>query len=139
MARLTGCDAQRRNLLACERKAALGRRSFRPSPCRGGHPSSPLCGCGSSIHSHLGLKWLKYSFLKVAQVFVPTWLRYSLTFTHLHGEIRIDRPEGMRMYARKMNKWEAAEWLRWMIRTRQEPDVKGWEDITKEIFGGQEE
>ena len=28
--------------------------------------------------------WLKYSFLfviQMAQVFVPTWLRYSLTFT----------------------------------------------------------
>ena len=33
----------------------------------------------------------------------------------LNGEIRIDRPEGMRMYRRKMNKWEAADWLRWMI------------------------
>lgn len=57
----------------------------------------------------------------------------------LNGEIRIDKLEGMRMYRRKMNKWEAADWLRWMIRTRQEPDVKGWEDITKEIFGEKEE
>ena len=57
----------------------------------------------------------------------------------LNGEIRIDRPEGMRMYRRKMNKWEAADWLRWMIRTRQEPDIKGWEDITKEIFGEEKE
>ncbi len=57
----------------------------------------------------------------------------------LNGEIRIDRPEGMQMYRRKMNKWEAADWLRWMIRTRQEPDIKGWEDITKEIFGEEKE
>ena len=45
----------------------------------------------------------------------------------------------MRMYRRKMNKWEATDWLRWMIRTRQEPDIKGWEDITKEIFGEEKE
>lgn len=27
--------------------------------------------------------WLKYSFPLVAQILVPTWLKYSLTFTML--------------------------------------------------------
>ena len=38
--------------------------------------------------------WLKYSFPLVAQILVPTWLKYSLTFTNLcafleHGDIKI--------------------------------------------------
>lgn len=62
-------------------ETALGRRSFRPSPCRGGHPSSPRRRGGSDIHSYFGPMWLKYSFPLVAQILVPTWLKYSLTFT----------------------------------------------------------
>ena len=44
---------QRRSMLTCSRKAALGRRSFRPSPCRGGTPQLPWCGSGSSIRSYM--------------------------------------------------------------------------------------
>ena len=36
---------------------------------------------GSSIRCHFWLLWLKYSLAQVAQIFVSTWLKFSLTFT----------------------------------------------------------
>lgn len=36
--------------------------------------------------------WLKYSFPLVAQILVPTWLKYSLTFT-VEAEAAKDDPE----------------------------------------------
>ena len=92
MARPTGSCPPGRKPLLSDRETALGRRSFRPSPCRGRHPSSPRRRGGSNIHSYFWPMWLKYSFPLVAQILVPTWLKYSLTFTHVqlnadHGEI----------------------------------------------------
>ncbi len=81
MARPTGSCPPRRKPLLSDRETALGRRSFRPSPCRGRHPSSPRRRGGSNIHSYFWPMWLKYSFPLVAQILVPTWLKYSLTFT----------------------------------------------------------
>ena len=81
MARPTGSCPPGRKPLLSDRKTALGRRSFRPSPCRGRHPSSPRRRGGSNIHSYFWPMWLKYSFPLVAQILVPTWLKYSLTFT----------------------------------------------------------
>ncbi len=57
----------------------------------------------------------------------------------LHGEVRIDTPEGRRMYARDMEEREALDLLHWTIRTRKAPDIRGWEDITEEIFGEENE
>ena len=34
--------------------------------------------------------WLKYSFPLVAQILVPTWLKYSLTFTLTELSRRLD-------------------------------------------------
>lgn len=82
MARPTGSCPPGRKPLLSDRETALGRRSFRPSPCRGRHPSSPRRRGGSNIHSYFWPMWLKYSFPLVAQILVPTWLKYSLTFTH---------------------------------------------------------
>ena len=81
MARPTGSCPPGRKPLLSDRETALGRRSFRPSPCRGRHPSSPRRRGGSNIHSYFWPMWLKYSFPLVAQILVPTWLKYSLTFT----------------------------------------------------------
>lgn len=81
MARPTGSCPPGRKPLLSDRETALGRRSFRPSPCRGRHPSSPRRRGGSNIHSYFWPVWLKYSFPLVAQILVPTWLKYSLTFT----------------------------------------------------------
>ncbi len=36
---------------------------------------------GLSIRCHFYSWWLKYSFTKVAQILLSTWLRFSLTFT----------------------------------------------------------
>ena len=83
MARPTGSCPPGRKPLLSDRETALGRRSFRPSPCRGRHPSSPRRRGGSNIHSYFWPMWLKYSFPLVAQILVPTWLKYSLTFTAL--------------------------------------------------------
>ena len=81
MARPTGSCPPGRKPLLSDRETALGRRSFRPSPCRGRHLSSPRRRGGSNIHSYFWPMWLKYSFPLVAQILVPTWLKYSLTFT----------------------------------------------------------
>ena len=86
MARPTGSCPPGRKPLLSDRETALGRRSFRPSPCRGRHPSSPRRRGGSNIHSYFWPMWLKYSFPLVAQILVPTWLKYSLTFTNMGGE-----------------------------------------------------
>ena len=52
------------------------------------------------------------------------------------AEIRIDRADGMRMYARSMDDDTAAELLHAMIRTRTAPDPAGWEDITEQVLRG---
>lgn len=88
MARPTGSCPPGRKPLLSDRETALGRRSFRPSPCRGRHPSSPRRRGGSNIHSYFWPMWLKYSFPLVAQILVPTWLKYSLTFTPQQQELR---------------------------------------------------
>ena len=89
MARPTGSCPPGRKPLLSDRETALGRRSFRPSPCRGRHPSSPRRRGGSNIHSYFWPMWLKYSFPLVAQILVPTWLKYSLTFTVLGSGVRV--------------------------------------------------
>ena len=88
MARPTGSCPPGRKPLLSDRETALGRRSFRPSPCRGRHPSSPRRRGGSNIHSYFWPMWLKYSFPLVAQILVPTWLKYSLTFTKCEENTR---------------------------------------------------
>ena len=52
----------------------------------------------------------------------------------IHSEVRIDRKDGIHMYARRMNDGETIGLLRWMIRTRTAPDINGWEDITEQAL-----
>lgn len=50
------------------------------------------------------------------------------------AEVRIDTAAGKKMYRALLPEEEAAALLREMIRTREAPDITGWEDIMEEVF-----
>ena len=52
----------------------------------------------------------------------------------IHAEVRIDGPEGRKLYSVMLSDDDATALLRQLIETRTAPDLTGWKDITDDIF-----
>ena len=60
---------------------------------------------GLSIRCHFYSWWLKYSFTKMAQILLSTWLRFSLTFTH-HPFQRVRLVSALSLVIERLDKIE---------------------------------